>query len=143
MLKNEISEKIYKKTKSRSGKNIISKYPIGVFIAGVHPEDETKTIIGFSLCHKYDEFDVVDFKRMKGHGKNMAFVRAIRWADREEVEVPFSIRKDFKQFVRRCQKYYKDKEIVIWAFRIDEFSPRVQGFTPQLQSLRGCTECRR
>ena len=104
MLQNPINEKIYKKIKSRSGKTIFNKQLIGHLIAGVI---DGRVTIGYSLLHRNDLYDVVKGQRRQGHCKNLAQIRALKWADNTSIEVPPSIAKQARKFKDRCERYYK------------------------------------
>jgi len=105
-LQNPINEKIYKKTKSRSGKTVFNKKLVGHLIAGI--TDDQRVAIGYSLLHKNDLYDVVNGQRRPGHGKNLAQIRALKWLDKGAIEVPPSIAKQVRAFRDRCERYYKD-----------------------------------
>ena len=113
----QITQKILKIKKSRSGKTTFSKTQIGVMVAGVSPVDPDRVLIGFSLCHKNDRYNYVRGIKIPNYDKMLATTRALTWDEgNREVKVPDSIRKTFDKFVQRCQKYYKDKKIVAWPF---------------------------
>lgn len=103
-LQNQISEKIFKRTKSRSGKTTFSKKLIGQIVGGV-VDDEI--VIGYSLLHKNDRYDFIKGVRHPGHGKKMAIRRALLY--REKIEVPPSILKQVVAFGARCDRYFKFK----------------------------------
>ena len=125
-LEKEISQGIVKLEKSRSGKHVFGKKKIGMLVAGIHPEEKDKVVVGFSLCHKkYDQFDKIGFKKVPGHGKHMAAIRAVRWNDAEYIDIPPSIHDDLCKFVERCKKYYKDKDLVTWVDNLATFQPLV------------------
>jgi hypothetical protein len=105
-----ICQKIYKKTKSRSGKTIFNKQLKGIMIAGIIDD---RPVIGYSLCHKNDMYDFVGKVRRPGWGKTLAITRAIKWRDNEVIEVPPSIIKEARKFVKRCEKYYKGAVIQV------------------------------
>lgn len=107
VLKNVISQKIMKVNKDKKGKNIISKKQIGYLIAGVKDDH---IAIGYSMCHKNDDYDVIDGRRVPGFGRVLAYKRAIKWADEGIIAVPPGIVKDTIRFVERCKKYYKGLE---------------------------------
>lgn len=119
-LEKSISQKIVKYTRSRSGKTILSKKQIGVLVAGISPHKPNTFVIGYSLCHRKDKFDHIKFGeegttllRCPGFGKNLAFKRAINVDGISFVEIPHSIKKQTGQFINRCRRYYKDKELLI------------------------------
>jgi len=131
-LEKEISQKIVKLEKSRSGKHVFGKKKVGMLVAGVHPEEKNKVVVGYSLCHKkYDEFDKIGFKRVPGHGRAMAVTRAVRWNNAYYVNVPPSIHGDFFKFVERCKKYYKDKELVPWIENVLKCYPTPIGYSEE------------
>jgi len=107
-LSQSICQKIYKKSKSRSGKTIFNKQLKGFMIAGIADNQLT---IGYSLCHKNDMYDFVGKVRRPGWGKTLATTRAIKWRDNDVIEVPPSIIKEARKFVRRCERYYKGAKI--------------------------------
>ena len=106
-LQSPIHEKIYKKVFSRSGKTVFTKKLIGHIVAGVI---DNKVAIGYSLVHKRDFYDVIKGKRIPGHGKNLATIRAIKWKDSPVITVPPKIEKQMTKFAHRCDLYYKDRE---------------------------------
>lgn len=101
-----IHEKIYKKVFSRSGKTVTQKKLVGHIIAGVIDD---KVVIGYSLLHKLDYYDVIKGKRVPGHGKQLATIRAIKWKDMPTITVPPKITKQMNKFLQRCDMYYKDR----------------------------------
>lgn len=107
-LQKPINEKIYKKTKSRSGKTVFNKQLIGHLIAGVV---DGRVAIGYSLLHRNDLYDMVNGQRRPGHGKNLAQIRALKWLDKDVIEVPPSIAKQTRKFRDRCERYYKDATV--------------------------------
>jgi len=106
-LQNPIHEKIYKKVFSRSGKTIKTKKLVGHIIAGVI---ENEVVVGYSLLHKLDFYDVIKGKRVPGHGKRLAIIRAIKWKNNQIIMIPPKIVKQMKKFMKRCDTYYKDRE---------------------------------
>ena len=121
MIKNQIMQKIYKYSRSRSGKTVLNKRPIGVMIAGLDVKQPTSVCIGFSLCHPNDKYDYVKVEDVTihspGFGKNLATRRAFDWNGRVKGEVPPSILKSFIKFTERCQKYYQGANLPVWALR--------------------------
>lgn len=105
----------------------------GVYVAGIHPENPQKVIIGFSVCAKVDEYDTIrtgkGWTRKPGFGKEVAAKRAIKWenckkiwigvahvtVDKDRIVIPSSIFKEFYIFITRCKAYYKDKILPVWA----------------------------
>lgn len=112
---------IKKPTKSRSGKKVFRRDKIGVMVANVRKASDAfekdRIQIGFSLKHRKDRYDWVDGEHKPNHGRNMAYLRAERWADRHisEVNVPDSIIPDVSKFAVRCMKYFKDAELPDWV----------------------------
>ena len=91
-----INEKIqYIRTKDRQ--------KIGVLIAC---QIDGKIRFGWSLCCKKDKFD-------KYRGIEIAYGRASRTC---YLTIPPSIMYSFINFISRCKRYYKDKEIATSYF---------------------------
>ncbi len=107
-LTSPIAQKINKIRKNRTGKTILSKKQIGYIVAGVL---DSKVAIGFCLCHKNDKYDVVQGKRIPGFGRHLATARALKWGDKEVIEVPASIMPIAKKFAERCEHYYKTRGV--------------------------------
>lgn len=131
-MENIISEKIVKRTKSRSGKTTFSKRPIGFLVAG---RVDDKVCLGFSLCHKNDQYDWVDGIHRPGHGRKMATTRAARWRNQETVKVPPSLLKQAEKFASRCKVYYKGlkcPEIVSMEDEDFENSPALTCVQPHI-----------
>jgi len=106
MLQNQISQKIFKGKKSRSGKTYVAdKRLAGHLVAGVI---DGEVGIGFSYLHKKDRHDIVDGVYKPGHGMNMAIGRAIKSRSTGYLEVPPSLMSTMKKFAARCEKYYKN-----------------------------------
>lgn len=124
----------------------------GVLFCTADPEKENGVIIGFSLCSKMDIFDYVNDQYEPGFGISLASDRAVKWADysgyfvqnswtEEEidggedligfinpdtktiVEVPPSIIHPLKAFIKRCRRYYQDKEFPVWIEKIEQDRP--------------------
>ena len=105
-LQNQISQKIFKGKKSRSGKTYVAgKRLAGHLVAGVI---DGEIGVGFSYLHKKDRHDIVDGVRKPGHGMNMAIGRAIKSRTTGFLEVPPSLMPAMTKFVARCEKYYKN-----------------------------------
>lgn len=119
LLDKQITQKIMKEKKSKSGKTTFSRKQVGVLIAGISPSDPSKVIIGYSLCHKKDWYNHFRGVHVPDYDKKLAVTRALSWMEDEKVfvEVPDSLEKKMQAFISRCQKYYKDKELVLWATR--------------------------
>jgi len=106
-----------------------SSKKIGVMISFVHPEHPTMMASGWSLCNLSadDKFDCILIDRdnikgiglyepAEGIGKHIAVGRAIEWAEVDKMySIPDSIKQQFKDFVLRSQRYYKDKVLPIWV----------------------------
>jgi hypothetical protein len=118
-LKNQIVQKIYKKSKSRSGKTVYNKRLIGVLVAGLDPTEPNKVNIGYSLCHKKDKWDhpTVNGIQIKapGFGQKLATRRAVEYGGMFHVEVPPSIHKEIFKFTERCRRYYKGAVLPMWV----------------------------
>ena len=89
---------------------------IAVFVAGIIEDDPDRIGIGYAICNPHDLFDYnpSTLQREPGFGKNIATDRCVKWADKPVIYVPVKIQKQFKQFIERCKKYYKDKEMPAW-----------------------------
>jgi hypothetical protein len=120
----------------------------GVLFCGVLPDDPEKVSIGFSLCGPLDEFDYVNGNKEPGFGLDLAMARAEKWSqylgffyqntytefdiENEDiqifqnpdpkfiVEVPPSLEKQLKCFVKRCRNYFKDKEFPLWIEKLEK-----------------------
>lgn len=64
--------------------------------------------IGYSLCSKKDEFD-------KAFAHIISIDRAIVWNKKVEITIPHSIRKEFYKFIGKCSRYFKNKNLPVWA----------------------------
>jgi len=118
-LNRKLIKKVYKITKNRSGKQIISKQPKGVLVAGL--TESGQIAIGFSLCHRIDRFDYINRKiRAKGLGRRIAEERAIKWSQDEPVNIPSSIEKELQKFIYRCMRFYKNYQFVPWVKNFHE-----------------------
>lgn len=106
-IQNVISQRIMKVWKNKKGTEVIAKKQIGCLVAGVY---DNHIVIGYSMCHRNDEYDVVNGKKLYGFGKKLAYKRAIKWADEGMIQVPRSITKHVVKFAIRCKKYYKGLE---------------------------------
>lgn len=80
---------------------------IGCLYAVKFNKDDALVSIGFSLCRKTDVFD-------KDLGLTIAHNRALyqRLSD-----FPVSIKGDLLEFVNRCARYYKAKNVLICGAR--------------------------
>ena len=102
--------------------NVIHEKPkiknekIGVFVAGINPENPDQIVVGYSLCSPIDTFDIDPSTKEKrpGFGKEIALSRSVRWAERDAIYVPVKLQKKFNKFLDRCAKYYKDKNLPPW-----------------------------
>jgi hypothetical protein len=56
--------------------------------------------VGYSLCHKDDEFNAKE-----------AYITAGKRMAEKVITPPNSIRSDIEKFLDRCSRYYKDKEV--------------------------------
>lgn len=124
-----------KRDSKDKSKKIVEVKKAGVMFAAPIGDE---IIIGYSLCHKnLDKFDYVKdqngLKKIKGFGLNMSMMRAKKWKefsttficsapqpkDEERIPdcvyIPQSIAKDLRQFILRCSKYYKEKNMPQWA----------------------------
>jgi len=106
-LDNIIIQKIMKVRKNKKGTQIISKKQIGCLIAGVY---DNHIVIGYSMCHRNDDYDVVGGKKSYGFGRLLAYKRALKWANEGVIEVPPGIASEVARFTDRCKKYYKGLE---------------------------------
>jgi len=106
-LENIIIQKIMKVRKNKKGTEIISKKQIGCLIAGVY---DNHIVIGYSVCHRNDDYDVVGGRKMYGFGRTLAHKRALKWADEGVIDIPPGITNEVVQFVDRCKRYYKGLE---------------------------------
>jgi hypothetical protein len=124
----------------------------GVFFCGNDPEDPNSVIVGFSLCNKLDEFDYIDGQQEPGFGLDLAKSRAEKWADytgyfvqnswteddfengedligfinpdtKTIVEVPPSVIRPLTKFIKRCRRYYQDKDFPVWIEKIEQGQP--------------------
>jgi hypothetical protein len=107
-LENPMFKRLYKIRRSRSGKQVFSRKKIGYLVAGIVDDEVT---FGFSLCHRKDEYNVVDGEKRPHWGRSMAISRALKWKDSNLIPVPHSIMPEAAQFLTRCTKYYKDRDI--------------------------------
>lgn len=117
------------------------KQRVGVFIAGLNPENPGNVVVGFSLCKRTeDEWDRYDYPngiKTPDFGKNLAARRALKWADHRYatsnmiskseqpqgrhayndalVRIPVSITDKFEKFLRRVRRYYRNREFPVWV----------------------------
>ena len=119
MLEKRIVQYIYKCKRNRNGKHIIARKKVGCLVAGIIPSIPDQVQIGFSICHKIDDYDVINGKKRPGFGLTIAEERALKWSCLNVDDVPEvqSIKKHLKKFKGRCQAYYKDKRITNWVER--------------------------
>jgi hypothetical protein len=115
----------------------------GVLLAFIDPEDESRVCIGYSLCHKYDRFDVRQGFHIEGLGTWYALNKADKYKDSVKfvistlpkhkqlpskiVKIPQSIAVTLQSFIYRCSKYYKDRDLPKWAvdFALDGVREKV------------------
>lgn len=102
---------------------------IGVMVSFVHPDYPSIIAIGYSLCNlsAKDRFNhqVINlppraYVPAEGFGEHIAFGRAAEWSTPELIvnqsyPVPSSIKSQFRAFILRSHKYYKDKKLPVWA----------------------------
>lgn len=84
---------------------------VGVLYASSVNDD---VIIGFSKCHtKFDKFN-------KSLSLDIAAGRALRHRETliSDFNIPFDIRKDLFSFIKRCVRYYNDKNFPAWVMNI-------------------------
>lgn len=115
----------YIKRRRKIGKQKVgNKQKVGVLVAGFEPDRLNRVIIGFTLCSKLDKWDWIQGKENRpGFGKDLATKRAIKWdsnggiQDKQPLNVPESISKEFSAFISRCEAYYKGKKLSDWVVR--------------------------
>lgn len=123
----------------------------GVLYCGINPENPDAIIIGFSLCNKMDDFDYVNGQHEPGFGLDLAKQRAEKWSNytgyfvqnswteddiehedliayvnpdtKTVVEVPPSIIRPLKSFIKRSKRYFQDKEVPTWIDKISNDDP--------------------
>jgi hypothetical protein len=123
----------------RKGRGFQPRQKIGVMIACIDPLDDSKVIIGFSLCHqRWDVFDHTDFGMFaeKDFGKVIAHRRAMKYRDKveyyvysekleenfkETVYIPYTVHESLVKFIYDSYKYYKDKDFPLW---VEGYYPR-------------------
>jgi len=101
---NVIHQKIMKRVVSKSGRTVFRKKRIGDLVA-VRVGDQVS--IGYSLCHKNDLYNMVEGRHKPGFGRAAATGRAVKWATRDTIEYPPSLKRYVKKFMKRCELYYK------------------------------------
>lgn len=87
----------------------------GVLLATLHPENEHRVIIGFSLCSDRDRWDYVDGVHVPNFGKDVAYNRAVKLADAEVANVPRTIQSVLPYFIERSKKYFKKCLLPRWT----------------------------
>jgi len=107
-LENVITQRIMKNKKDKKG-NVISRKQIGNLVAGVY--ENSMVAIGYSLCHRNDQYNVINGVRVPEFGEFVAYERALKNAFKSIIEVPMSIEDDVRNFATRCEKYYKGLEV--------------------------------
>jgi hypothetical protein len=124
----------------------------GVFYCTSDSETPDKVIIGFSLCNDLDEWDHIDGQYEPGFGLELAARRSEKWGEytgyfvqnswtesmfedgedlisyinpnpKTVVEVPPSIIRPLKKFIKRCRRYYQDKDFPEWIEKIEQDKP--------------------
>lgn len=97
----------------------------GIMVAAPSPFSEDKIVVGYTLCNfkEGDEFNAEFWLPV-------ALERAITWAEKEEsidpdfgvpkfdiysTAVPESMKRDFAHFLFRMKKWFKGKDLPIWA----------------------------
>ena len=86
------------------------KRPIGYFIA-VKTANEDKVTVGISLCNDIDKVN-------KEIGRKLAYLRAKEYPKNYKLKNRFlgykgSLNKELMNFLIRCTKYFKNKEIIV------------------------------
>jgi hypothetical protein len=73
-------------------------------------KQDDKVVIGWSLCRSNDKFN-------KYFGHELAYDRGMKRFDDPHHfdDVPDSILIQLDRFVERCEKYFKDCELPLWA----------------------------
>jgi hypothetical protein len=124
----------------------------GVLYCTPNADFPDTVMVGFSLCSPLDTFDYVNGQHEPGFGLSLAKQRAEKWYDftgyfvqntwteemiedgdellgfvnpdtKSIVEVPPSILKPLKDFIKRCRRYYQDKEFPVWIENIEKDQP--------------------
>ena len=68
---------------------------------------DNDVLIGYSMCHPKDRWD-------KFTAIEIALDRAYAWhLLKRDWKIPRSLHDDFVKFVKRCQRYFKDADIII------------------------------
>lgn len=112
MRKHELVETIYRNKMTKTHKT--TKVKKGVMVAQA---EGFSVGIGFAMCHPRDRFDYHPGtgQRTPGWGKSVAKERAEKWKAQITIDIPPSIEPEMKNFVARCQRYFKDKALPPWA----------------------------
>jgi len=79
-------------TKSTKKKGVMVAIPINSAVR-----------FGWAMCHRRDKFN-------RELGKKIAMGRAL--CENKNYDLPASMKRDFKKFVNRAERYYKDKKII-------------------------------
>lgn len=81
----------------------------GVLVAYVDDCDPHHYLVGWSLCNKTDKFD-------REQGLTIAMARAITWSvrgkytdEKKPLDIPVTVQKHLKDFLARCDRYFKGK----------------------------------
>jgi hypothetical protein len=94
--------------KDKDGNVIRRPKPIGVLVAYTDLSSPKRYLIGYSLCHKRDQFT-----KMKG--LEIAKARAIAWAMRSKSDdVPRTLWDELLLFLGRCDRFFKGYERPSW-----------------------------
>jgi len=86
---------------TNKGKFVASRKKKGIIVAIVC--DDNVVRIGWSLCHRKDEFTKRGMEIAINRAKNCKSIKTF----------PLSIKTQLKSFIKRVEKYYKDKNIEI------------------------------
>lgn len=122
-MESELIQYVRKTTRKTATKGYITRgKKKGVLLATLHPENEHRVIVGFSLCHSNDKFDYVDGLHLNDWGKEIAYNRGVKIADVSgTVKVPVTIQCLLPKFIRRCKSYYRDKKFPSWTSNSDNW----------------------
>jgi hypothetical protein len=116
-MESELIQYVRKTTRKTAKRGYITRgKKRGVLLATLHPENENRIIIGFSMCHPNDRFNYVDGLPIDDWGKEMAYNRGVKIADSTgDIKVPVTVQCLLPKFLRRCKNYYKDKNFPAWT----------------------------
>ncbi len=79
-------------------------------LVGLPDDKNEKVLIGFSKCNtKHDKFD-------RELAIKIAEARAKKYSDQliNKYNIPFKVMENLPDFMERCGKYFKDKEMPNW-----------------------------